>query len=270
MEQKKEQKIIVLLSFTASDKNIILNGIRLASIFGKELCLTHIANRRNIKFKNEYEQKLNDYLKPVNREKPGLKTSALVINKHFRDMPQILADKHEAIIIVVNSKKYKKILKSVPESPVPFLFVNPDTEVSEFKKIVMPVDLRKTTSDSSLWSAWFGKFAKSEITVIASADKNRDSRQQINRNVHFSKKLYEEFGVKHKIIKGTRTSLQISYEALDYAHLQNAELFILLGSSYITPLDRLIGLPERKIIQKANNMSVLLINPRRDNYALCV
>ncbi len=270
MEQKKEQKIIVLLSFTSSDKNIILYGIRLASVFGKELCLTHIANRRNLKFKNEYEQKLNDYLKPVNREMPGLKTSVLVINEHFRDMPEILADNHEAILLVANSGEYKKFSKSVTESPVPFLFVNPDAEVSEFKKIVMPVDLRKTTSDSSLWSAWFGKFAKSEVTVIASDDKNRDSRQQVTSNIRFSKKLYQEFNVKHKIIKGTRTSLQISYEALNFAHSQKAGLFILLGSSHITPLDKLIGLPERKIIQNAKNLPVLLINPRRDNYALCV
>jgi hypothetical protein len=63
--------------------------------------------------------------------------------------------------------------------------------------------------------------------------------------------------------------LQNSFEALEFALSENADLLILLGSSVITPLDWLIGLPERKIIRNAGNLPVLLVNPRRDNYILC-
>jgi hypothetical protein len=44
---------------------------------------------------------------------------------------------------------------------------------------------------------------------------------------------------------------------------------VILGSSTITLLDIIIGLPEKKIITKAGNLPVLLINSKRDNYLLC-
>jgi hypothetical protein len=43
----------------------------------------------------------------------------------------------------------------------------------------------------------------------------------------------------------------------------------LLGSSFITLLDLLIGLPEEKIVKKADHFAVLVINPKRETYLVC-
>jgi hypothetical protein len=81
--------------------------------------------------------------------------------------------------------------------------------------------------------------------------------------------LFQKFKIEHKIYKGAKSSLQNAFEALDLALTSDCDLLVILGSSVITPLDRLIGLPEKKIIKKAGNLPVLLINPRKDNYILC-
>ena len=269
MSEKKEQKIVVFITFSPADKNLILNGIKLASVFKKELCLVYRMNYKNLKQPEVFNQKLIEYTIPLKKEIPLLKTSVLLLKENLREVPDILADDYEAILFVADAGQFKKFSKAVTESPVPFLFVHPESPISAFKNIVLPIDLRKENSDSILWSSWFGRFNHSEIIAIAANEKNKDSQKQVARNVTLAKKLYLKFKVNHKMFKGRKSSLQNSFEALEFALSEKADLLILLGSSVITPLDWLIGLPERKIIRNAGNLPVLLVNPRRDNYILC-
>lgn len=269
MGEKKEQKIIVFTTLTPKDKNLILSGIKLASIFKKELCLVYILNRREIKTSDGIKHRLNEYTISLSNEIPALKASVLLLKENIRELPDFLADEHEAILLIADSDQFKKFSKAVTESPVPFLFVSPHAPVSSFQKIVLPIDLRKENSDSALWSSWFGRFNQSEIIAIAANEKQKDMQQQVARNVNLAKKLYLKLNIRHKLFKGRKSSLQNSFEALDFALSENADLLIILGSSVITPLDWLIGLPERKIIRNAGNLPVLLVNPRRDNYILC-
>jgi hypothetical protein len=269
MSEKKEQKIVVFITFTPADNNLILNGIKLASVFKKKLCLVYRMNSKNSKQREVFNQKLIEYTVPIKKEIPTLKTSVLLLKENIRELPDILADDYEAILLIANAGQFKKLSKAVTESPVPFLFIKPEAPLSEYKKIVLPVDLRKENSDSILWSSWFGRFNQSEIIAIAANEKSRESQKQVARNITLAKKLYLKFKVSHKLFKGRKTSLRNSFEALEFALAEKSDLLILLGSSVITPLDSLIGLPERKIIRNAGNLPVLLVNPRRDNYILC-
>lgn len=269
MSEKKEQKIVVFTTLTPADKNLILNGVKLASVFKKELCLVYLLNRKETKKSDRIKQRLIEYTIPVKKEIPFLETSVLVLNQPVREIPEILADEHEAILLIAEAIHYRKFSNAATQSPVPFLFIQTEAQLSPFKNIILPVDLRNETSDSALWSSWFGRFNQSHITVIAANQKNRDLQKQVSRNTMFTKKLFQKFNINHKIYKGQKSSLQNSFEALEFALSENADLLILLGSSVITPLDWLVGLPERKIIRNAGNLPVLLINPRRDNYILC-
>lgn len=270
MTEKKEQKIVVCLSLTPYDQNLILTGVRIAAIFGKELCLLYRYPLKNRKDHNEYKTKLQDYLRPLSHEVPGLRISSLLVNYPLRELPEILSDEQEAIFFIVASSEYSRYSIALSRSPVPFLFVNNrDTIVLEFNKVVMPVDLRTENSDSALWASYFGRFNHAEVVVVAAGDKASENRQQVNRNVFLTKKLFEKFLIRHKIYKGNRSSFGNASESLELALNSHANLLIVLGSSVITPIDRIIGLPERKIVSKAENIPVLIVNPRRDNYILC-
>ena len=137
------------------------------------------------------------------------------------------------------------------------------------QKIVLPLDLRKGNNDSALRCYWFGRFNQSEIIVVAANDKSRDSQQQVTQNVIHAKKLFGQLRIAHKMYKGEKGNFQNSFEALQFALKSESDMLALPGSSIITPLDRIIGLPEGKIIKNAQHLPVLLINPRRDNYILC-
>jgi len=268
MDEKKEQKIVVFTTLSSSDKNLILNGLNLANVFGKELCLAYRLKKSEEKNRHIFKQNLVGYASSLKEEIPGIRTSVLVLQERMRELPEILADEYEAIMFVADAASFRKFSGAVTESPVPFLFVNTRAPLSTFKKVVLPVDLRKENSDA-LWCSWFGRFNQSEIVVVAASDKSHDSQQQVGKNVLFTKKLFQKFNVGHHIFKGSKSSLQNSFEALEFALADKADMLVLLGSSVITPLDWLIGLPERKIIRNAEEIPVLLVNPRRDNYVLC-
>lgn len=269
MDQKKDQKIVVVTTLENTDNKLILNGIKIAGIFRKELCLLYRLNKKENKNRPALEKRLQEYLTPLKKEFPHLKTSLLVLEEKLNDLPELLADEHEAIMIVANALSYKKYATAGSRSPIPFLFVSPEAPLSSFQKIILPIDLRKENSDTALWCSWFGRFAKSEITAVAANEKSRDSQRLVMQNVALTKKLFLKTGVIHKIYKGKKSSFRNSFEAMDLALNTDTDLLVLLGSSVITPLDYLLGLPERKIIDKAQNLPVLLVNPRRDNYILC-
>lgn len=269
MSEKKEQKIVVLTHLVPTDKALILNGIKIASIFSKELCLVYRYTKKEKDERDLIRQKLQEYLVPVKNEIPGLKTSVMLISGPVSEIPEQLADDYEAILFITESLRFKSYAKATTSSPVPFLFIDPEAPVSMFSKIVMPVDIRKENSDSALWCSWFGRFNKAEIVVIGANDKDREMQKMVGHNILLTKKLFNKFHIRHKIYKGKKSSLGNAFEALELAKSSGSDLLTVLGSSTITPLDWLIGLPERKIIKQAEKLPVLFINPRRDNYILC-
>lgn len=269
MSKSRNQKIAVLITFTLADKSLIINGIITASIFKKELCLVFHHKKKEQKKRSLFKQKLQELLVPVKKEIPQLKTSILLLSGPVTEIPELLADDHETILIIAGSRCFRNYSKAVTRSPVPFLFVAPDAPGSSFKKIIMPLDLRKENSDSALWCSWFGRFNQSEIVIVAANDKGKDEQKQIARNVYLTNKLLTQLQIAHKIYKGRKSSLQNAFEALELARSSNSDLLVILGSSTITPIDILVGLPERKIVQQAEKLPVLVINPRRDNYVLC-
>jgi len=269
MSDQKEQKIAVLTHLDITDKSLIISGIKLASMFKKELCLVYNYSAKEKTKHLEFKTALENYLKPVKKEIPKLKTSVLVLSKKTAVLSETLADDYEVIIIVAKAKDFKLHSKSITESPVPFLFVNSDAPVSNFNHVVLPVDIRGQISDSSIWTSYFGRFNNAEIVAIAASEKGKDEQRRVAKNVMLTKKLFQEFNINLKVYKGQKSSWRNAFEALEYAKSSGCNLFVILGSSAITPLDYLIGLPERKLIKMADVLPVLYINPRRDNYVLC-
>ena len=266
----KEQKIVVLLDLTSSDRMLILNGVKIASIFQKELCLLYNFSKKQKKYREEYKRQLTAYSLPVKNEIKELKISTLLLSENLNHLPEKLSDEFEAIFIIAPSSHFAKYSKAVTESPVPFLFVNENREtVPEYKHMVLPIDLRKENSDTALWSSYFGRFNSTEIVVVAASDKDQYDQKQVAKNVVLSKKLFTKFSIPHKIYRGQKSSLGNAFEALELALSSNADFLTLLSSSTITPLDLLVGLPERKIIKRSGSLPVMVINPRKDNYILC-
>lgn len=270
MGKIKDQKIVVNLSLNDSDHVLIETGIKIATIFKKEICLL-IHNRKKLKIiPQSWTHQLENYVLNIRKKNSGLKVTQIILSESNKVLPDTLADDMEAIMIVASATSFSIYSNALSVSPIPFLFVNENgSDISTFKKIVVGMDLRSENKDSALWSSYFGRFNQSEIAIVAANDRSKEGQNEVAKNLAFSKQLYNKFKLNHKILKGTKSSLGNSFEALNLAQTSGSNLLIILGSSTITPLDWLVGLPERKIVKKAGTLPILIVNPRIDNYILC-
>ncbi|MDX8339875.1 hypothetical protein SLH46_11815 [Draconibacterium sp. IB214405] len=269
MTDSKEQKIVVYTELKDSDQNLILHGLKLAAIFKKELCLLYNYQPKQKKQRDELKEKLQNYAAIIKQEIPEQKVSTLLMSESQTRLPDLLAEDYEAIIIVLNALNFKQYSTLLTETSVPFLFVHPESKITHYNHLVQPIDLRKEISDSSLWCSYFGRFNAAEIVSVAANDKTTEAKNNVNKNAELTRKLYRKFDIAHKLYKGGKSSLRNVFEALELALASDCNLLVILGSSSITPLDYLIGLPERKIINRAGKLPVMVINPRKDNYILC-
>jgi hypothetical protein len=270
MAEKKEQKIIVLVENEDSDKILILHGIKLAGAFKKELCFLFIQPENKKSKSNQISEKLEGYRKVVSTEIPTLRVSFLILTGKPENFIEDLADKHEAVLIITRNSMFNKLSQALKVSPIPILFVNErQTEIPDYKKIVLPIDLRKETKDAVLWASYFARFNNSGINVLAATDKNKENIRSVAKNILSIKNLFSKLNIAVKVFKGKQNSLNIQFEALELAQSSRADLVIVLGSSYISFIDLLIGLPEKKMIKKAEELPILIINPRKDMYILC-
>ncbi|HYQ56826.1 MAG TPA: hypothetical protein VEP89_05700 [Draconibacterium sp.] len=269
MTDSKEQKIVVFTELKETDQNLILHGLKLAAIFKKELCLLYNYQPRQKKHHENFKLQLQNYATVVKKEVPQQKVSTLLLAENLTVLPDILAEEYEAITIVINTTTFKTTSSALAETSVPFLYVHPESEIMNYNHLVQPIDLRKEVSDSSLWCSYFGRFNGAQIVTVAANDKTREAKQSVSRNAELTRKLYKKFKISHKLYKGTRSSLRNVYEALELAIASDCNLLVILGSSSITPLDLLVGLPEQKVLKHAGKLPVMVINPRKDNYILC-
>lgn len=262
------QKIVVLTQLNDSDVNLILCGTRLATLFSKELCLFYHATGNY--HAGRIDEQLKKYQEKLHAKIPGLPVSILVGNFRKPTMALVLADEHEAILLVAGSSRIKNLSSTLQNSPVPFIFISEALPFSsDFRRIIFPVDLRPQNKDAVKWAYYFGKHNRSEIVAIGANDSSGDNRRQVMQILETLKRLVEKSGIPHKIYRGTSGSLRIHNEGLEAARELGGDLILLLGSSTITILDLILGLPETKIVRKAEGMPVLVVNPRRETYLVC-
>ena len=268
MTKPEVQKIVVYLSLNEYDPSLIMAGIRLATVFQKELRLLYISDKKENSGKSESE--LDRYAAKIRNSLPDLAITSSTMRHPGNNFAHVLSDEMEAIVLVAGTSRFKELAKPLRKSPIPFLFINEkETFESEFRKVIVPVDMRQQNKDSLLWSVFFGRNNQSEIIAIGANDRNKESRKSVASHLHSLKKLLLKSEVSHKIYRGESGSLSIQREALKIAGKLQADLMILLGSSFVTWLDLLLGLPEEKIIKSAGKLPVLVVNPRRETYLVC-
>jgi hypothetical protein len=269
MKNISEQKVTVLCDFSPSMNGTILHGIFIAGFLKKELCLFSLAGGKGTG-KAELSEKLREIALAIQSKNSQMDISCLVLKGTLEENTERLADKYDSVILIMNKVQLRTKLKALKESTVPFLFIDGKvTDLISYKQVVLPVDYRKEMKETSLWASYLGRFNNAGVIITGAREQDQGNREKVRKNLLFIRKFLKKLQVGHIIQEGRSNSWKIQFEALKNAHGGKGDILIILGSKYITLLDLLIGLPEKKIIQKAGPLPVLCINPSKDMNILC-
>ncbi len=124
MSAKKEQKIVLLTELNESDNVLILHGIKMATIFKKELCLFYSVTKNEKLQPQQIKEKLSGYRDFLRKEVPLIMVTTLVLKGQLKNVIQPLIDKYESILFISSLNRYTQTLKILPISQIPVLFVN--------------------------------------------------------------------------------------------------------------------------------------------------
>jgi hypothetical protein len=268
MGTHSEQKIIVICDFSEQMKDVIIHGARMADILKKELCL--MAIWKNPDQKSIIQENLVQTTRSLKSNLPHIPVSWLLLQKSLLANMQKLVDEYNAVLLVLHQNDIQWVIKAFQQSSIAFLFVKGEIpRFLSYKNVLVPIDYRRASKETSLWASYFGRFNRSKVQLIFAKETNREDSARLLKNLNFFKKFLSSLNVRHFETEGKTTSWGICGETLARADEWMGDLMIFSGSSSISLLDLLIGLPEKRIIRKAGNLPVMLINPRKDICMMC-
>lgn len=262
------QKIVVVCDFSERMKEVIVHGVRLADILKKELCLIAIWKSKSQKI--QFQEKLKNATLTIKQDVPEMQVSSLLLRNSLRDNIEKLTWDYDAVLVVLHQSDIKSGLKAFRESSIAFLFVNGDSpEYLGYKNVLLPIDFRKASKETALWASFLGRFNRSTIHLIYAHETDKEQAANLNKNLNFIQKFLTNLHVNHLSIAGKSSSWGICNETIANAHEWKGNVMVFAGSTYISLIDLLIGLPEGKIIRKAGNLPILIINPRKEICVMC-
>ncbi len=262
------QKIVVICDFSERMKEVVVHGVRMANVLRKELCLVAVWKDKIQKV--TFQEKLIETSKRLKANLPDMEISWLLLQKSLRENMQKLVDDYEAVLVVLHQTDIRWALKAFRLSSIAFLFVNGEIpRFLSYKNVLVPIDFRKASKETSLWASYFGRFNRSLVQLIYAHETNKDQADKLMRNLNFFRKFLSSLNVRYESIAGKTSSWGICNETITRADQWDGDIMIFSGSGNITLIDLLIGLPEKKIIRKAGNLPILMINPRKDICMLC-
>lgn len=268
MSNISEQKIVVICDFSERMSEVIVHGVRLAGILNKELCLTAIWKNREQK--SVLQDKLIKATQAIKQNVPELRVSSLLIRNSLRDNIEKLTWDYDAVLVVLHQSDTKLGLKAFRESSIAFLFVKGDSpDFLGYKNVLVPLDYRKASKETALWASFLGRFNHSQVQVIYACETDKDQAANLMKNLNFIRKFLSNLNVSHQVKAGKSSSWGICNETLANALKLNGDVLVFAGSAYISLIDLLIGLPEKRIIRKAGGLPVLIINPRKEICVMC-
>ncbi len=263
-----EQKIVVVCDFSERMTDVIAHGARMAEILNKELCL--VALWSNKKEKSHIQEKILNTTHNLKFNLPKQPVSSLLLQDTLQENMVKLAEVYHAILVILHQADIKAGLKAFRQSTIAFLFVNRTLpEFLTYKNVLLPVDFRKASKEATLWASYLGRFNRSMVHVVYAHETHSGQALAVMQNLGFMQKLLSNLKVSFEFSEGKSGSWGIFDETLRDAATWNGDVMIFAGSTYISLIDRMIGLPEEKIVKKSGQLPILIINPLREACVLC-
>lgn len=268
MANISEQKVVVVCDFSERMREVIVHGVRLSGILNKELCLTAVWKSQ--KQKAHIQEKLIQATQAIKKNIPKIRVSSLLIKNSLLENMDKLTWDYDVILVILHQGDLKFGLKAFRESSIAFLFVKGDSpEFLSYKNVLIPLDYRKASKETALWASFFGRFNQSQVQVVYACETDKEQAVTLMKNLNFIKKFFSNLRVAHQVIAGKSSSWGICKETMTNARQLKGDVMVFSGSAYVSMIDLLIGLPEKRIIRQAGDLPILIINPRKEICMMC-
>ncbi len=276
-KQKKDQFVIAYIVSFESQYPCVDYAVQLARILGKGLILLYISDPSAHSLStSEAEVKL----KELNKSLPeDLFHSYAALSGAREKVLNAVGELLNAVLLVSDCNPEEKDkhsplypqtqLESLASSRVAYLLCPPESRPSNYDKVVLTLNNASESKEKTLWASYFGRFANSQIVLYYRRYKDEYHQKQLNLNIAFARKIFEQFKIPLITLHSENTKTQLDIQASDYAKENNCSLVICQTTKNKSFADRLLGLEEVRVLKNMKKTPVLFLNPRNDLFILC-
>lgn len=265
-----EQKIFVWCDFSEQMGDAIIHGLQIALILRKELCLLNVLGSGRREDKKVVEERLTQVAGKIIGNVSHINIHYLVSERPLNHILTELAEDYDALLLTAPKKSASFLLKILPESGFPFLFVSGKTNVEDYyQKIVVPVGYMKRCKDSALWASYISRNNYAAVDLFKSEEVGEADNVNVKKNLYSIEGLFSKFGFQYNVIESKTPTWKLSKAAFNHVNGYSYSTLILASNNRPSIIDNLLGLSEKKLIKNSGRIPVMCINSKRDLYTLC-
>jgi hypothetical protein len=266
MTNLSEQKIIVCCERGKQNAAVLEQGIRIARIFEKELCLFAMHSGTDKQERKIIQRELTGHIERIRPVAGRLRISSLTLRGNLTENVEKLADDYDGVMLIVSSDHLPEKLTALRQSFIPFLFAGENT-TSECKRVLFTCRDGGAIKSCALWASWFARFNQA-YTEILTTDPQPEQNVLKAQNLRAIGELFNELNLKLCISHSAHPANMVMQAALQKGKEDNFDLLIICNQEALS-VDDLFTFPEATLIEKAGAVPVLCINSNRDMYILC-
>mgnify|MGYP002673893191 FL=1 len=276
-KEKKDQFIIAYITDFDRSRFCVEYAVQMSRMLGKGLILLHISDRkRTMLSTNEAETRL----KELNDTLPeDIFHSYAALQGRSENILNAIGELLNAVMLVVSCNPQeqdrhkaghpKTLLADLASCRIAYLVCPEQKPQTTYAKVLLTLNYLRESKEKTLWASYFGRFASSEVFLYYRRYKDEYYQRQLNLNIGFARKMFEQFGIAIQTIHSSDTKTELDIQALDYAEKENCNLIICQTSKNKTFIDTLRGLEEVRVLKRLGNIPILFLNPREDLFILC-
>ena len=270
MMENKEQKVAVWCDFNEGMNVAILHAVPIAITLRKELCLFHLMDQQRHERVDVVEARLRGVMNKIAPVVANLTIRFLVLQKEADQCLVDLSEQYECLLLVAHKNNVNKLLPLLKHAAFPFLFVSAKDQFEQvYKRIVVPVGYLKKSKDLALWASYLGRNNNATIDVFLANEKDQADHKTVMSNLLSVSRLYEKFQFPFQVVESHCPTWKLQRAALNHTLGLKSGMLLIAVSFNPTLIDSILGLTEKKVLEKSDNLSVLCVNSRRDFYTFC-
>jgi len=252
--------LLVPTDFTKVAEAALNQAISLSKKLDGEICLLHIVSKEtNLEPTNE---KLTYISEKVISEHQVKTTFIARVGNIFDDIGDVAAEIGAKLIVMGTHGMtgFQKItgshaLKVITNSIVPFIVVQENVEIKEFKKILFPLDLSRDTKQKLNTTLVLAKKFNSKVIIISPTEQAPNYKSTLERNLEFAKNFLSENNIQFEV--ESIESDGFTQKLKDFSVNIGADLIAIVNSSD----GGFLGSAEaQQIISNEANIPVLCVN----------
>jgi len=265
-----EQKIFVWCNFTEGMNDAIIHGMMIAITLRKELCLFHLLDKSVHETIEIAEARLRGVAAKISPLMSTVSVKYFVKDQSIKLSLDQLAQLYECLVLVAHKGSVPQLLPVLEYAAFPFLFVSAKTNIEPiYKRIVVPVGYMKKSKDLALWASYLGRHNGAMIDIFIAEEGWKADQQVVTNNIFSIKRLYGKFRFPFQVVESHTSTWKLQKAALQHALGLKSAMLIVSASFKPTIIDSLLGLTERKVISKSEDLSVMCVNSQQDFYTFC-